>query len=185
MKIKPVDLYENYLLVNKTERATCKQSIIKIKKDLGFETKKIGGLHHFVYTNKQLMKMFSDKGWIDEMNDYIDDDRDVTTKFYDNTDSDSEEPTLTKRKISKSDINIMDSDEEDEIDDNKNISKSIMDSDDEEDEDEIDNNKSIGKSIMHSDEEDEEACTELTKTDVTDLLDCFHVDGDEDDDEYE
>jgi hypothetical protein len=166
MKIKPVDLYENYLLVNKTERATCKQSIIKIKKDLGFETKKIGGLHHFVYTNKQLMKMYSDKGWIDEMNDYIDDDRDAIIRYYDNVDSDSEEPKLTKRRISKSNINIMESDDEDEID-NKNISKSIMDSDDEED------------------EEDEEACTELTKTDVTDLLDCFHVDGDEDDDEYD
>jgi hypothetical protein len=35
------------------------------------------------------------------------------------------------------------------------------------------------------DEDDEEACTELTKNDVTDLLDCFHVEGDEDDDEYE
>jgi hypothetical protein len=45
MKIKPVDLYDEYLLVNKTERQTCKQAIIKRKKDLKFETQKIKGVH--------------------------------------------------------------------------------------------------------------------------------------------
>jgi hypothetical protein len=127
------------------------------------------------------MKMYSDKGWIDEMNDYIDDDRDAMTKYYDNVDSDSEEPKLSKRRISKSNINIMESDDdEDEIDNNKSISKSIMDSDDEEDD------EACIESRKTDDEEDDEACTELTKTDVTDLLDCFHVEGDsEDDDEYD
>jgi hypothetical protein len=171
MKIKPVDLYNEYLLVNKTERQTCKQSIIKIKKDLGFETTKIKGVHHFVYTNKELMTMFKVKDWVDETNDYIDDERDIMIKFYDddgNEDDNVDDAKIVFKKdrktpIKANDVNVMDSDEdEDEV---------------------IDVIKKTDLGVKDKDGESEQAHTELTKSDCKELIACFNDSEDEDEDE--
>jgi hypothetical protein len=179
MEIKPSELCADYLVVNKLERQTSKQLIIKLKKDLGFETKKIKGIHHFKYSNKQLMKMFRDKDWIDDEFDEIDDDRETTTKYYGDVDSDDEEPKLTVKRIRKKPKDVsMESDDESDLeeDNDGNIINKAVKSNDETDE-------SDNEPDELDEYDNEDQATEMTADDSKQLFACFDdTDDDSDDD---
>jgi hypothetical protein len=117
------------------------------------------------------MKMFKVKDWVDETNDYIDDERDVMIKFYDddgNEDDNVDDAKIVFKKdrktpIKANDVNVMDSDEdEDEV---------------------IDVIKKTDLGVKDKDGESEQAHTELTKSDCKELIACFNDSEDEDEDE--
>jgi hypothetical protein len=116
--------------------------------------------------------MFKNKDWIDETNDYIDDERNVMIKFYDddgNDDDNVDDAKIVFKKDRKTPI--------------KAKSVNVMDSDDEDEDEVIDVIKKTDSDVKDKDDETEPAHTELTKSDCEKLSACFNDSEDEDDDE--